>query len=185
MAKLKVHAGDFDSNPGNSCSGGALHLYSAGRWASECIIGRQIEVLEKASEESVKRIGGTAGWGAAGAVILGPVGLLAGLIAGGRGTDVTFVAQLKDGRRLLATTSSKAYTAMTAEMFDRSPTEPASVAESIVIEDPYRSLDDLANQKLDVSALMEFCRMRDRLIMDEEPWAVAEPKLRKFIKDNR
>src|SRR3546814_10870207 len=47
--------------------------------------------LEPASEESVKRIGGTLGWGAAGALVLGPVGLLAGLLAGGRGTEVTFV----------------------------------------------------------------------------------------------
>ena len=42
-----------------------------------------IEELEVAIEETVKRLGGTAGWGGAGGVLLGPVGLLAGTARAG------------------------------------------------------------------------------------------------------
>ena len=76
-----------------------------------------VESVEVASEESVKRLGGTIGWGVAGAVLLGPVGLLAGLVAGGRGKDVTFVCKLKDGRKFLATASSKMFVELQAMTF--------------------------------------------------------------------
>jgi len=44
-----------------------------------------------------------------GALALGPVGLLAGVILGGNKKEVTFVARLKDGRKFLATVDSKTY----------------------------------------------------------------------------
>lgn len=53
----------------------------------------------------------------AGAALLGPVGLLAGLLLGGKGTDVTFIAQFKDGRKMLATTDAKAFTKLQALVF--------------------------------------------------------------------
>jgi hypothetical protein len=43
--------------------------------------------------------------------------LLAGLLAGGRGKDVTFVCKLKDGRKFLATAPSKTYTELQAVTF--------------------------------------------------------------------
>lgn len=76
-----------------------------------------LESVDLATEDSVKRVGGTVGWGAAGAIALGPVGLLAGLLLGGRGKDVTFVAKFKDGRKILATTDSKTYTKIAAAVF--------------------------------------------------------------------
>src|SRR5690625_4171527 len=60
-----------------------------------------VEAVEEASEESVKRLGGTVGWGVAGGALLGPVGLLAGLLAGGKGTDITFILKFKDGKKAL------------------------------------------------------------------------------------
>ncbi len=41
-----------------------------------------IATVDIATEESVKKLGGTVGWGAVGAVILGLVGLLAGVLLG-------------------------------------------------------------------------------------------------------
>ena len=87
------------------------------RSPSETIPLSKLESVEVASEESVKRIGGTVGWSIVGTVMLGPVGLLAGLLLGGRGKDVTFVARFKDGRKLLATTDSKTFTKMKAAVF--------------------------------------------------------------------
>ncbi len=86
-------------------------------WAGETIPLTQLETVEIATEESVKKIGGTVGWGAAGAVILGPVGLLAGLLLGGKKKEITFVAKFKDGRKLLAQTDSKTFTKLQAAVF--------------------------------------------------------------------
>lgn len=117
MAKIKVHAGDFLKEDGNF-SFGSLQLKTKEHWIiGEIIHSSELKVVEAASEESVKRIGGTVGWGVAGAAILGPVGLLAGLLAGGRGKDVTFVAEFKDGRKLMGTTDSKTFTALKAACF--------------------------------------------------------------------
>ena len=110
MATVKILAGDFllgDSH----FNGGKLQL----RTKEHSFIGEQLplsvlESVEMANEESVKKAGGTLGWGAAGAVILGPVGLLAGLLLGGRKKEVTFVAKLKDGRKFMATTDSGSFT---------------------------------------------------------------------------
>ena len=119
MGKVKVHAGDFinGGTPGSFTFGNFTLCTEQKRWMGESISANQLESVELATEESVKRLGGTVGWGGLGGVLLGPVGLLAGLFLGGRGKDVTFVAQFKDGRRLLATTDSKTYTKMLAYVF--------------------------------------------------------------------
>ncbi len=97
---------------------GSFALPKSSGWGGfEGIHASELLELEAASEESVKRLGGTIGWGVVGATLLGPVGLLAGLLAGGRGKDVTFVAKFKDGRKLLATTDGKTFNKMRAHTF--------------------------------------------------------------------
>jgi hypothetical protein len=78
---------------------------------------RRIRQVEVATEESVKRVGGAVGWGAAGAILAGPAGLIAGALLGGRGKDVTFVVVFDDGRKFLAKGSSKAYEAFLKSSF--------------------------------------------------------------------
>ncbi len=119
MARIEVHAGDFlpGNNPGAYQLGSLVLRTEAHKWVGESIPVTEIETIETASEESVKRLGGTVGWGLVGGALLGPVGLLAGLLAGGRGKDVTFVAKFKDGRKLLATTDNKTFTALQAACF--------------------------------------------------------------------
>lgn len=77
----------------------------------------EVEVLEIASEDNVKRIGGTVGWGAAGSILLGPAGLLAGLLLGGKKKEVTIVCKLKDGRKFLAVLDSGVHQKIQAAMF--------------------------------------------------------------------
>lgn len=118
MATIDIHAGDF-------AKGSAKLMFSTITFpwqAGDGILGKTAQLsdlsgVEKASEESVKRTGGTVGWGVVGATLLGPVGLLAGLLAGGKGTNVTFVATLKDGRKFLGTTDAKTYTKLQAAVF--------------------------------------------------------------------
>lgn len=118
MAKVKVHAGDFPKGTANLSFGVLSFPWQPGDgFSGKTIALSDLLEVDTASEESVKKIGGTVGWGAAGAVILGPVGLLAGLLAGGRKTEVTFVAKFRDGRKMLASTDSKTYRQFAAVVF--------------------------------------------------------------------
>lgn len=182
MAKLKVHAGDFESNPGNSCSGGFLYIYPRGGWVRECLGPRDIETIEKASEESVKRLGGTAGWGLAGGALFGPVGLLAGLVAGGRGQDVTFVAQFKDGRRLIASVRSSEYAKLAAAYLASRDVPRRPIPE--VVDGPWTRLDLKAVSMLDAEKLAVFRRRRDAMHEGGYDWDVAEPMLADYIERN-
>lgn len=112
-----VHAGDFIHTRGVINNKDFRLMTKEHRILGEKIFFTQVAELSEANEESVKRVGGTVGWGLAGAAVLGPVGLLAGLLLGGRGKDITFVAKLKDGRKFMATTSLKNYTRMQAAIF--------------------------------------------------------------------
>jgi len=112
-----VHAGDFRKGKDHQFLRGKLIMKRPKGFFRETIAIDQVEIVEVASEEAVKRIGGTIGWSVAGAVLLGPVGLLAGLLAGGVGKDVTFVCKLKDGRKFLATASSKIFVELQAATF--------------------------------------------------------------------
>lgn len=115
MTMLTVHAGDFEHM--EFAYGVFLTNKPDGGWGMARIEPDQVESVELASEDSVKRLGGTIGWGAVGGALLGPAGLLAGLLLGGRGKKVTFVVRFKDGRKLLATTDSKTFTKIQATAF--------------------------------------------------------------------
>lgn len=117
MAKVKVLAGDFLEADGQYSLGSLILKTKEHSWLGETIPLVQLDTVDIATEENVKKIGGTVGWGAAGAIILGPVGLLAGLLLGGRKKEVTFVAKFKDGRKLMAQTDSKTFTKLQAAVF--------------------------------------------------------------------
>jgi hypothetical protein len=61
-----------------------------------------IESLDVVTEENKKRFVGAAGWGLVGAAALGPLGALAGVLAGGRTKEVVVAVALKSGQRFLA-----------------------------------------------------------------------------------
>lgn len=122
MGSIDIHAGDWKT--GNHSSYGefvglSLALDEMGwtGWKMDNVPVSEIETLDIATEENVKKVAGTVGWGVAGAAILGPVGLLAGLLVGGNKKKVTFVLKLKDGRKILASTDSKTFTKMQAAIF--------------------------------------------------------------------
>ncbi len=109
FGSFEVHAGDFKkSNDHQILDGrpGFLLMKSEGKFLREKIFVTEVVESEMTSEENVKHFGGTIGWGAVGGMLLGPVRLLAGLLAEGRGKDVTFVCKLKYGRKFMATAPS-------------------------------------------------------------------------------
>lgn len=123
FGQIEVLAGDFKPGKNGQFVKGFL-LPVPGSLTRESISAKAVRELTVATEESVKRIGGTVGWGLVGGVALGGIGLLAGLIAGGKGKDVTFVCQFEDGRKFLGRTDSKTYQSMQAAFFDKDKPEP-------------------------------------------------------------
>ena len=117
MATIRVHAGDFLKSDGRFQFGILILNTNEHPFLGENIPLSQLAEVALASEENVKKLAGTVGWGVAGAVLLGPLGMLVGLLAGGRKKEVTFVAKFKDGRKLLATTDSGTYTKLVAAVF--------------------------------------------------------------------
>lgn len=120
MASITIHAGDFTKGKASIGFNVISFPWAPGDGFSlgkTLVLDGALESVTLASEDAVKRAGGTIGWGVAGAVLLGPVGLLAGLLMGGKSKDVTFIAQFKDGKKMLATTDSKSFTKLQALVF--------------------------------------------------------------------
>ena len=140
LGTLEVHAGDFDKGNDHQFVVDELIMKRHSKFFRERIPAAHIEEVEVASEENVKRLGGTIGWGVVGGVLLGPAGLLAGLLLGGKGKKVTFICKLKDGRRFLASTSSKTYTEILATQFSKNKRSVSQDADARKpVEEPSKS----------------------------------------------
>lgn len=114
MAKIKVHAANFQYLEVNA-SGSCIFIKTGPfQLNGETIGPLDVKTLDIASEDSVKKVGGSIGWGVVGGALAGPVGLLAGVILGGNKKDVTFVAELYDGRKFMGTVDSKTFTKLQA-----------------------------------------------------------------------
>jgi hypothetical protein len=116
---FKVHAGDFGEGEGHlGAMSGTFSLPVRGKLiATENIRATQVDAVEIATEERVKKLGGTVGWGLLGGALLGPAGMLAGLLVGGRGKRVVFTMQFNDGRKLLGSADGPAFTAIETAAF--------------------------------------------------------------------
>ncbi|MDA7023362.1 hypothetical protein [Pseudomonas fragi] len=123
MATVKVEAGDIDKGAWQySGMFGTSILTRASTkdhpWKGETINpGLELERTELLDEEKVKKLAGTAGWGVAGAVLLGPIGAIGGMLLGGNKKEVAFAAYLKDGRKFMATTDGGTWKKLMAITF--------------------------------------------------------------------
>lgn len=109
---INIHAGDFAKGKKHHYVHGKFLMKTKGKFFRETIHSSQISKLEHATEKSVVSLGGAAGWGITGTILLGPIGLLAGLVLGGRGKKVTFICIFKDGRKFIGTASSNVFVAL-------------------------------------------------------------------------
>lgn len=116
MADIIIHAGDFSAKRAPFTQG--RFFFPAGGFKVDKVPAADITKLEPMTDEAVKRLGSTVAWAAAGGFLLGPVGLLAGALAGGNARRVTFSATFRDGRRLLASADGKTFQAIQAGAFD-------------------------------------------------------------------
>lgn len=108
---FRVHDGSFGSGTGNF-SGGLFHLPKRSGWGYETVKAANLASAEIASEQNIKKLGGTLGWGAAGGLVLGPAGLLAGLLLDGKKTEVSFIITFQDGRAFIATADHRTWVAI-------------------------------------------------------------------------
>ena len=77
-----------------------------------------LERVEIQTEESSRKLTSAAGWGLAGTIALGPLGLLLGSLWGARSKkQVCFAAYLKDGRKFLGVTDPKTFQKLQAITF--------------------------------------------------------------------
>ncbi|MFJ4443699.1 hypothetical protein ACIPZ8_16620 [Pseudomonas sp. NPDC089422] len=109
MTRLTVQSGDFLQGEGEFRNGSLTLKTPRSPSPGERISLARIADLRLASLESSRSLGTALGWGVAGALVAGPVGLLAGLWLGGKEEEATFLATFKDGRKLMAITDGKTW----------------------------------------------------------------------------
>jgi hypothetical protein len=109
LGRINIHAGSFKKGQEHQYVREKFFMKNESKFFREKIPLSEVSTVELATEEAVVSLGGAAGWGLAGSVLLGPVGLLAGLVLGGKGKDITFVCVFKDGRKFLGTASEKVF----------------------------------------------------------------------------
>ena len=109
---LKVLSGDFwrvRFKSGFLLSRGVL-MFPSPAWWNPFLVKYppdRIAEIRQITEENRKDFLGAAGWAAAGGLALGPLGLLAGAVFGGRHKAIYFAVKLDDGRRAVIQTSPK------------------------------------------------------------------------------
>lgn len=87
-----------------------------------------IDRIDIVTEENKKSFVGAAGLGLVGAAALGPLGLIAGALAGGNKKEVCFLAYLKDGRKFMAVADNGTYQEIVAAQFEKPETTPPKKA---------------------------------------------------------
>lgn len=118
---FQIIAGDFpkgttlEVSPTVFGAGGSIILTQG--FLKRLKLNGMVERVELVTEENGKSFLETAGWGLAGAAILGPLGLIAGAVAAGKSRTVCFACFLKDGRKFLALADEARYNAICADVF--------------------------------------------------------------------
>lgn len=114
-AKNKVIAGDYDGKH-VVVSFGIINI-ATGLFSKSIELNKEtVAEYELVDEEKRKSATSAVGRGLVGGLILGPVGLLAGLSAKSKGVHIVAV-QFKDGKRSLLEIDDKIYKAMLKKLF--------------------------------------------------------------------
>lgn len=114
MAYFKLISGNIAADSKLTSMFNAYSLYhSTGIFSTEDYkIMENLVTLTQITEENKASFIGKAGWGLAGGLVLGPVGLLAGLLAGGNKKTVCCAFEMLPNYRFVAEIEAKAYAAL-------------------------------------------------------------------------
>jgi hypothetical protein len=121
---IKLLGGDFGEDKPAAISttffSGKLKalVIPKGWFSSHTIRRKDIESVEAINDKNKVNILGALGGGAVGALLAGPIGLLAGSLLAGRGKAVLLVVRLRDGRQFLCSAKPKEYELLLAAAMD-------------------------------------------------------------------
>lgn len=103
LGQFKIIAGDFRTDMKHQFVANTLMLHEVGGWGFSATKypASRIVAVEEVSADSDRKVGGTLGWGVAGALVAGPLGAIAAGYVGGKKNDVTFVCKLDDGKQFV------------------------------------------------------------------------------------
>lgn len=101
--------------------------------SNQVLLSGHVERVELVTEENKKSFVGSAGWGLVGAAALGPLGLIAGALAGGNKKEICFSCYLKDGRKFMAIADNKSYQMVASLGFKDSTTNEKHLTKSVCI----------------------------------------------------
>jgi len=106
---IKVVGGNIPprTNIGTTSGHVFIHVPVPGKWFKTDTrdVTTDIIAVEQVTDENKNSVLGKAGWGTLGAVALGPVGMLAGLLLGGKSKEICFACKLSTGESFLVSGS--------------------------------------------------------------------------------
>lgn len=132
---MKILAGDW--KPGamvivqKSFTGKWKALVMPAGWKSDKIPVGDIVSFSVVTEENKASIMGKVGWGAVGALALGPLGLLAGVLGGGNKRDRVMAIEVRDGRKALLKGNSQDVELLMAATYGNKPSALAEPTTSL------------------------------------------------------
>ncbi len=127
---MKVLAGDFQTRTGSGAQANFIYSHPIGQftfpdpnkelwfWPRHVTYYMDsVEEIQEITDENKVKVLGVAGWGALGGLALGPLGLIAGMVLGGRGKVVVCAVKFKDGKQALLEVNQKEWTNIVAARF--------------------------------------------------------------------
>ncbi|MCM0757404.1 SHOCT domain-containing protein [Sporomusa sphaeroides DSM 2875] len=128
--------------------------------ADKYLLNGNVASVEIVTEENQKKFVGAAGWGLVGGLALGPLGLLAGVLAGGNKKEVCFACVLADGRKFIAKSDTKTYQKFVTFVMANPPAAVQELAASSIEND-----DDI------ISKLERLAKLKEQGILTEQEFA--------------
>jgi hypothetical protein len=123
MTKITVIAGDWPADTVVTYAKGFFGKPSSLLigWTGGRFFAQDIASAVHVTEQNSTSVLGKVGWGAIGGIALGPVGVLAGLIAGGNRQNTVVALELVDGRKALLKCDQDGFAAVMDASYKAAP----------------------------------------------------------------
>lgn len=136
---------------------------------------KEIIAVEQLTDENKNSVLGKAGWGTLGAVALGPAGMLAGLLLGGKSKEICFACRLSTGESFVASCSVSDFQTFAGAY-------RANLASGIVELNTMEGEADATIAKLDsdidvVASMKKIGELRDANLITQEEFNAKKTEL--------
>ncbi|MGX0975625.1 hypothetical protein ACSSVY_001335 [Roseovarius sp. MBR-51] len=116
FGQFKIVAGDFRTDVKHQYLNQNLMLHEVGGWGLKATKypTSSVVAVEEVNTDTDRKMGGTVGWGVAGALIAGPLGAVAAGYLGGKTNDVVFICRLDDGKEFVGVMKKSMFASLSA-----------------------------------------------------------------------